>query len=337
MDVPRAKTPTSSSLCDRFGRVHDVLRLSLTPRCNLRCRYCLPEMKQAFPPRSEELGVEEIAFVVGVAASMGVTRVRLTGGEPLLRREIPEVVERLKRIRGIEEVALTTNGTLLERFASPLARVGLDRLNVSLDSLDPERFARITQTGSLDRVLRGIRASHAAGIRPIKVNVLAIDGFNDDEALRWLELIRKVPLCVRFLEVMPIGEQALGGLGVATDVTALRRRWQREYGLAPARGAHVGNGPAEYWAPPGALGCVGFIAPRSRPYCGACRRLRLTSLGRLYACIASEAHVDLRGAIRGRDEAAVRAGFRRSVGEKGAGHRWGEGAHTHNAMSELGG
>ena len=337
MNTSHQTPSTTGRLVDRFGRVHDVLRLSLTARCNLRCRYCMPDMNQRFPARSEELGAEELVFAVRVAADLGVTRVRLTGGEPLLKRGIVDIVREIERVEGIDDIALTTNGVLLERFAGSLADAGLDRLNVSIDSLDPERFAHITQTGKLDAVMRGVSAAREAGLGPIKINVLAIDGFNDDEASAWLDLIRDQELCVRFLEVMPIGEQAIDGLGAPTNLTALRQRWQREYGLAPAPHAHHGNGPAEYWAPPGARGCVGFITPSSRPYCGACRRLRLTSQGRLYSCLANEAHVNLREALRRHDHGAVRAGFEWSVQQKKEGHRWNEGARTSSSMFALGG
>ena len=326
-----------SELVDRFGRRHTAMRVSVTDRCNLRCHYCMPVAGLGCAPKEALLSFEEITFAVGVAAQMGITRIRITGGEPLLRAELPTLIRMLREETAVEDIALTTNGLLLARQAQALAEAGLDRINVSIDSLDPERFHRITRFGTLEKVWAGIRAAGDAGLGPIKINALALDGFNDDEFEAWTKLTLEQPVIVRFMELMPIGEGAkmAEAMGTFLDLTAVRERLQREFGIAPD--TCDGNGPARYWSAPGAPGKLGFITPMSNPYCDTCSRLRLTSQGGIRACLADDRQVEAGPAISARDVAGVRAAFEDAVRGKPRGHRWSTGEVTAIGMSQVGG
>ncbi|RAL21141.1 GTP 3',8-cyclase MoaA [Lujinxingia litoralis] len=329
--------PLSSSLIDSFGRAHRSLRVSVTDRCNLRCSYCMPAQGLPCSPRSELLSFEEITFVVGEACKLGVRRIRLTGGEPLLRRDLPELVRMLKTRTAVADVALTTNGLLLDRHAAALKAAGLDRVNVSLDSLDPERFREITRNGTFEQAWRGLEAALEQGFAPVRVNTLLLAGINDDELDRWIELTRTHPVDVRFMEIMPIGEGALHArAGRFVNLSALIERLIETRGLEPASAA-IGNGPARYYRAPGARGRLGFITPISNPYCNTCARLRLTSTGELRACLAVDQQVSLKQAARAGDAAGLRALFEQVVAEKPAGHQWREGHVTAAGMSALGG
>lgn len=324
-------------LADTCGRIVKSLRVSVTDRCNLRCEYCLPQGSVGFGCKEDLLSFDDLTWVVRVACRLGVDRIRITGGEPLVRHGIPDLIAQLKRETRVAEVALTTNGVLLERHVDRLAEAGLDRLTVSVDSLNPERFRAITASGSLDEVWRGIRKASDAGLRPLKINVLVLRGMNDDEVDAWVELTRAHDLVVRFLELMPVGEGASRGLGDRyVDLTAVRRRLVAERGLVSVAGPQ-GNGPARYWRVPGAAGVVGFITPISEAYCDACSRFRLTSTGDLRPCLAHDLSVPLRDAIQARDEARLVAGFASAAALKPAGHTWGDGAVTQIRMSRIGG
>lgn len=323
-------------LKDNWGRVHDAMRVSVTDRCNLRCAYCMPSEGMEFVPRRDVLSYEELAFAAKVAVDLGVTRFRITGGEPLLRRDLSQFVGMLKDV-GAADVSMTTNGVLLEGHADRLKAAGLDRLNVSMDSLDPHRFERVTRWGLLTQVWRGIEAAEAAGLRPLKINALILKGFNDDEFDGWFALARDRDVCVRFMELMPMGDNALAALGGFFDLTAFRERAVTTLGLRPAAEVHHGNGPAEYWRGQGWRGSVGFITPISNPYCGACRRLRLTCTGELRACLAFDESVQIKAALQRRDEGAVRAAFGWAVANKKFSHPWLDGQTTPTGMSALGG
>lgn len=324
-------------LADSCGRIVKSLRVSVTDRCNMRCEYCLPNGNGPFQRDAELLSFDDITCVVRVASRLGVNRVRITGGEPLLRPGVPDLIAQLKRETTVREVALTTNGMLLERHVDALAASGLDRLTVSVDSLDPERFKKITCTGSLDDVWRGVRRASAAGLRPLKINVLVLKGMNDDEIDAWVELTRDHDLVVRFLELMPVGEGANPHLADRyVDLTKVRHRLAEQYGLV-ARSDLPGNGPARYWHVPGAAGVIGFITPISDRYCDTCSRFRLTSTGDLRPCLAYEVSVPLRDAVRARDEALLEARFSSAAALKPMGHEWTEGGITQIRMSRIGG
>ncbi len=323
-------------LTDRFGRVHNYLRISVTDRCNQRCHFCMPLDQQFFHSKKEILSYEEIMMVVKVANRLGIDRVRITGGEPLVRRELPKLIRMLKEQTDTQDISMTTNGLLLERFAQPLKEAGLDRINVSLHSLQSERFNKLTRFGTLETVLRGIRKAMDVGLKPIKLNALILKGFNEDEIEDLFQLTLQDKIVVRFLELMPIGEAlSLNGFGSYLNLTRVRERLAEKYGLLPA--AENGNGPAKYWQAPGAPGKVGFITPISNKYCDTCSRLRLTANGELRPCLAYDVHVNMREAIRNRDLAAIEEAFIRALEIKPKGHHWEEGQTTHTVMSSLGG
>ncbi len=283
---------------DAFERPIEYLRVSVTDRCNLRCVYCMPEEGVKFIPHSAILRYEEIVRIVRVAVGMGMKHVRLTGGEPLVRADIVELVRQLAAIPGLDDLSMTTNGIFLERYAEPLAEAGLKRVNISLDTLRPERFRRITRLGSLERVLRGREAALKAGLKPVKINVVVVRGLNDDEVVDLARLSLGADWHVRFIEVMPLG----GGVHWRGDgvvpMTEVRKRIAEALGEPkPVRGPG-GVGPARYYRLPGAKGTLGFISPVSDHFCFRCNRLRLTSDGKILPCLLSNKHVDLRGPLR---------------------------------------
>jgi GTP 3',8-cyclase len=287
---------------DPFGRAITYLRISLTDRCNLRCVYCMPQDGVRWQKREEQLSVEEIIRVVETAAQGGVRRIRLTGGEPLVHPHIVEIVRRIASIRQIEEISLTTNAMLLERLAGPLADAGLSRVNVSLDTLDPDRFKRITRGGDISRVWRGLAAAERARLLPIKLNTVIVRGLNDDELPSLAHLTLENDWHVRFIEVMPIGNTQGWGEGFPApedryvSVQEMRVRLS-PFCLEPVPGP-PGNGPARTYRILGAPGTVGFISPLGEHFCENCNRLRLTSDGKLRSCLASQHEISLRDAVR---------------------------------------
>ncbi len=287
---------------DPFGRAITYLRISLTDRCNLRCVYCMPQEGLQWQARAEQLSVDEIVRVVETAAQGGVKRVRLTGGEPLVHPQVVEIVRRIASIPNIEEVSLTTNAMLLERLAQPLADAGLTRVNISLDSLDADKFKRITRGGEIDRVWRGIAAVEQARLAPIKLNTVVVRGLNADELSALANLTLENDWHVRIIEVMPIGNAQSWGEGFPApseryvSVQEMRAALST-FDLRPVT-APMGNGPARTFRIPGALGTVGFISPLGEHFCQNCNRLRLTSDGRLRSCLVIPAEVSLRDAVR---------------------------------------
>jgi cyclic pyranopterin phosphate synthase len=304
-------------LQDRFKREINYLRVSVTDRCNLRCRYCMPADGVALSGCRDVLTLEEIARLVACAAGLGVNKVRLTGGEPLVRKGLVKLVERIREIAGIAEIALTTNGILLSGHAGELKAAGLDRVNISLDTMNPRKFRYITRRGDLDRVREGIGAALAAGLAPVKLNMVVMKGFNDDEVLDFARLTLERPLHVRFVELMPIGESDREGF---LPLSLVRERIAGHFGLIPRKNV-PGNGPAEYCAIPGAMGSIGFIAAMSHRFCNHCNRLRLTTDGKLRPCLQKEAEVDVMPLLRnGADDGALREAFRRAAAAKPGGH-----------------
>jgi cyclic pyranopterin phosphate synthase len=289
---------------DPFGRTINYLRISLTDRCNLRCVYCMPRNGLTWQPREDQLSMEEIVRVVETAADGGVTRVRLTGGEPLVYPSVVEIVRRIAAIPNIEEVSLTTNAMLLERLAQPLADAGLTRVNISLDSLNRERFRRITRGGDIGRVWKGIAAAERAHLTPIKLNTVIVRGLNDDElpALAWLTLENEWH--VRFIEVMPIGNAQDWGEGFPfpderyVSVQEMQNRLLG-FDLQPEAGP-TGNGPARTFRVADGRGTVGFISPLGEHFCENCNRLRLTSDGKLRSCLVIPNEISVRDAVRAR-------------------------------------
>lgn len=296
--APEHPAPATGPMEDGFGRRIEYLRISVTDKCNLRCVYCMPEEGLPWLRRDQILRYEEIAEIVRVMAGLGLKRIRLTGGEPLLRRDLPSLVRQIRRIDGIEDVALSTNAVLLDAMAEELRDAGVDRVNVSLDSLRPDRVDAIARrTGSADAVFRGLAAAERAGLLPIKVNCVVMRGRNDDEVGDFAAITRERPWHVRFIEVMPTGEN----LGVSQDEYVssdeILARVAEIGDLRPVAGP-AGNGPARYHAFDGAAGTVGVITPMSHNYCGSCNRMRLTADGQLRPCLFGDLQTDLRDALR---------------------------------------
>ncbi len=329
---------TDAPALDSYGRRIDYLRVSLTDRCNMRCVYCMPAVGMQFHPRPELLTNDELLLAVRAAANAGFRKLRLTGGEPLLRHGIVELVRELKAIPGIEHIAMTTNALRLRKLAGPLKEAGLDRVNISIDSLDAAKFRQITRGGNLEEVWAGVEAADEVGLRPIKLNAVVVRGMNDDEVVRLAELTLQHPWEFRFIEVMPLtGVAGLAEEGVVSTAELIARIEARfgplePYGQDPAD-------PARRYRIPGAPGKLGFISAVTDPFCSTCNRMRLTADGRLHLCLLRDDEVDLRAAIRsGASVAELEQIIRHAVYIKPWGHGLPEGVlPTLRGMSELGG
>ncbi|HYJ81022.1 MAG TPA: GTP 3',8-cyclase MoaA [Longimicrobiaceae bacterium] len=295
--VAERSVPEVGPMQDGFGRRIEYLRISVTDKCNLRCVYCMPEEGLPWLRREELLSYEEIAGIVRVMVGMGLRRLRITGGEPLVRRDLPALVRMLRAIDGIDDIALSTNAVLLADQADELRRAGVDRLNVSLDSLRPERIEAIARRPGADAIMRGLDAAERAGFAPIKLNCVVMRGRNDDEVADFAAITRERPWHVRFIEVMPTGDN----LGVSRDEYVsseeILEQVRRIGALEPVAGP-AGNGPARYFAFAGAPGTVGVITPMSHNYCGTCNRMRLTADGQLRPCLFGHLQTNLRDPLR---------------------------------------
>ncbi|WP_339062027.1 GTP 3',8-cyclase MoaA [Tepidibacillus marianensis] len=290
-----------NELIDRFGRKHDYLRISVTDRCNLRCVYCMPPEGVEFMPHSELLTYEEIEKVVKTAAKFGVRKLRITGGEPLVRKDLEVLIAKLSRIEGIEDIALTTNGIFLAQKAQALKDAGLTRVNISLDSLRADRFKEITRGGQLEKVLDGIDASFRVGFTPIKINTVLMKGFNDDEIGDFLRMTIDQPVQVRFIEYMPIGHADDNWKNGYMSLDFVREK-AKELGFElEESGAVFGNGPSENFQIKGAKGSIGFIHPISDHFCSNCNRLRLTSDGSIKPCLYWEDELNVKPYLDGEE------------------------------------
>ena len=331
--------PVRDPLRDSWGREIRSLRVSVTDKCNFRCRYCMPAEGLDWLERDELLSFEEIERLVGVLASMGVDEIRLTGGEPLVRRDLPALVGLLARTPGVRDLSLTTNGVLLDRFAGPLVDAGLRRLNVSLDSLSHVRFAEITRRDALDRVLAGLaEAERYPQLRPIKVNCVAIRGFTEEEVPALAELARRKPYVVRFIEFMPLdADQAWKGDDVLTggEIRALiEEHWPLEE--IPAKPSSTAK---RYRFADGA-GEIGFVNPVSEPFCSSCDRIRLTADGQLRTCLFSRREWDLKAPLRdGSSDEQVAEVVRFAVAHKELKHKINDAGFVRasRSMSQIGG
>ncbi|MEP6716759.1 MAG: GTP 3',8-cyclase MoaA [Terriglobia bacterium] len=308
-------------LTDRFGRIHNNLRISVTDRCNIRCFYCMPEEGVQFMDRAEILTYEEIERVARVAAKLGISKLRITGGEPLLRRDLPRLIGMLAAIPGIQDIALTTNGVLLEKHARDLYGAGLRRLNIHLDTLDREKFRQITRRDDLGRVLDGIEAATAAGFRRIKINIVAVKGLVEPDIIPMALYCRERGFEPRYIEFMPLDSQALWGRGrvlTADEIIGMITR-----GIGPVEPVPDGDprAPATEYRYQDGGGTLGFIASVSKPFCLNCNRIRLTSDGKLRYCLFAIDETDVRGLLRSNaDDEAIAAVIRQNVSEKWLGH-----------------
>ena len=322
---------------DSCGRTIDYLRLSVTDLCNYRCQYCMPPEGVEKRLHSDILSIEELAEIAAAAVRCGVKKIRLTGGEPLVRRGLPDLCRMLRAIPGLAELCLTTNGSLLPQLARPLRDAGVDRLNISLDTLRPDRFAAMTRLGTLQDVLAGIKAAEAAGFRNLKFDTVLIGGFNDDEIEDFVNLSREHPWEMRFIELMPIGEgRGLKGVSPDEALARLRAVWPDLHPTDERRG----NGPAQYYAAAALEGRIGLIGAVSHAFCAACNRVRLTSTGVLKPCLCYEEGTDLRSLLRGgcTDEALARA-MAGAIRGKPLAHCFAreEGVTERRAMFQIGG
>lgn len=336
--LPAGEGDERAALVDGFGRVHTDLRVSVTDRCNLRCTYCMPA-EVVFREREELLTFEEIARVAAVAAACGVRTIRLTGGEPLLRRDLATLVRRLVAVPGIEEVALTTNGLLLAEQADDLRAAGLARLNVSLDALRADAFERIARRPGLDRVLAGLAAAKRAGFAAIRVNAVSIRGLTEDEIVPLARFCRREDFQLRFIEFMPLDADGAWDGGRVLSGAEVREILEREIGPLVAEAATDAGQPArDYrWVDGGR---VGFIDPVTRPFCDRCDRLRLTADGQFRNCLFSTTEWDARAVLRGGgDDAALKGLLRDCVAAKAAAHGIGTPGFERpaRAMYQIGG
>ena len=329
------------NLVDTYGRKIDYLRISITDHCNLKCYYCTPFSGRSHLERSEILTYEELLNVARAAAACGITKIRITGGEPLVRKGVVEFCRMLSELDGLKSLALTTNGIYLEEMAEPLFKAGVHRINISLDTLRPERFAKITGYDWLPRVLAGIKRAEAVGMYPIKINAVIMRGINDDEIKDLARLTLDKPYHVRFIELMPTNSSAYGDYETLfVPVEEFMKKIHRidRVQIEPAADSY---GPARLCKLPGAVGKVGFIAPISWHFCGACNRLRLTADGKIKTCLFSQEEIDIKAALRsGATQDHIIGTFRQAVAEKPSGHQLNTKEHQNGcgrAMRAIGG
>ncbi len=327
-----------TGLYDSFQRPINYLRVSVTDRCNLRCVYCMPAAGVRQMSHRDILSYEEIYAVVRAASELGINKVRLTGGEPLVRLGLPKLVEMLGQIEAIDDISLTTNGTLLSRYAAELKRCGLNRVNVSLDTLKPDRFKTITRSdASVSDVLAGIEAARLAGLNPVKINMVVMAGINDDEVIDFARKSINEGWHVRFIEFMPTA-----GVGNASlqfiPVSDIKRQMEHLGKLEPCF-PRFGNGPAKYFRFPDGQGSIGFISPVSEHFCFQCNRLRLTADGKLRSCLLSDEEVDLKQPLRcGITSAELRDLIKAAAAKKPLRHHLAEGRlPMDRPMTQVGG
>ena len=327
---------------DRFGREINYLRISVIDHCNLRCVYCMPLRGLSFVPSPELLTAEEIETVAQAAVQVGFHKFRLTGGEPTLRPDIVEIVRRIAATPGVEDVAMTTNAVLLPRLAAPLAEAGLRRLNIHVDTFHPERLKKIMRFGSIDEIEAGITAAEAAGLLPLKVNVVVTRDYNDMDVADIARRALDRGWQVRFIELMPLGGGETAHVALAQFVPTRETKQRIEDalgGLVPVPGGHPSDESKNFRFADGKGGVIGFISPVSEPYCGSCNRMRLTADGKFHLCLLNDDELDVKKALRtGGGVPAVAAILARAVALKPTGHRLDEGVSTEERqMFQIGG
>ncbi len=317
--LPAAQSPASAPLVDSHARRIDYIRLSVTDRCNYRCVYCMSE-NMNFLPKADLLTLEELERLASAFVARGVRKIRITGGEPLVRRNVMSLFRGLSRLfeRGLNELTLTTNGALLARFAEELADCGVRRVNVSLDTLDAQKFRALTRWGDLAQVLAGVEAARAAGLK-VKINCVALKGANEDEFLPLVEWAHGLGMDLTFIEVMPLGEDAAHNIESFLPLDAVAAALAEGLTLSPS--THASGGPAQHFDVAETGGRVGFITPLSQHFCDSCNRVRVTCTGALYTCLGQEDHIDLRGPLRASpDDAALHAAIDEALRRKPRGH-----------------
>ncbi|MEA1959810.1 MAG: GTP 3',8-cyclase MoaA [Bacillota bacterium] len=326
-------------MVDGYGREINYLRISVTDRCNLRCQYCMPAEGIQTLTHDQILTLEEIQRVVKVAATVGIKKVRLTGGEPLVRKNLLRFIEYMKDIDEIDDVSITTNGILFPDMAEELKNAGLNRVNISMDTMVPERYSFITRGGKLEIVQLAVQKALALGMKPVKLNVVVIKGFNDVELMDFAQLAYDYPLHVRFIEFMPIGDLLFWDRKKMFSAAQMREIIEKEFTLEEGKRIR-GNGPACYYGIKGGIGSLGFINPISSHFCAECNRIRLTADGKLRPCLYDHHEVDLKKALRdGTSDEGIRDLVVQAIQQKPERHHmdrgWGE--NNSRKMSQIGG
>lgn len=321
---------------DSYGREIQYVRVSVTDRCNLRCRYCMPEEGVEKKQHADILSFDDILRVCSCFATMGINRVKVTGGEPLVRKGVVSLIAALKQLSGIEKVTLTTNGILLPSFASGIKDAAIDGVNISLDTLDPDKYRILTRGGNVADVLAGLDAALAVGIAPVKINCVPVKGVDAGDILRVAALARTRPVHVRFIEMMPMGK---GAEFTAPDRSWIRAILEEAYGVLASCDDVSGNGPAKYYRLADFLGRIGFIDTLDHGLCGRCNRLRLTSDGTLKACLHMDRGVSLKPALANSDDVLLEDAVRRAIAGKPRHHAFSQPTSDSDSrsMSEIGG
>ncbi|MCS6861479.1 MAG: GTP 3',8-cyclase MoaA [Abditibacteriales bacterium] len=338
--LPPTETATPlPPLVDGFGRRMNYMRISVTDRCNFRCTYCMPAEGVPWKPRGEILTYEELLRLVHVGTRLGIDQIRITGGEPTVRRNVVDFIRELAKIPGVRDLSMTTNGLLLPHLAQPLYEAGLRRINVSIDTLQPEKFREVTRTGNLEHVMNGVRAAIAVGMNPVKINAVIMRGVNDEDVPALAQLTVDLGVDMRYIEYMPIGvswEECEKHLVTGREMRERIRAAGMELEPVPP---DYPEEPARYWRIKGARGRIGFITTLSEPFCATCNRIRLTADGKLRPCLNCEDEVDLKSVLRGggSDDDLI-AVFREAARRKWAGHQLRQHATAANrVMSQIGG
>jgi cyclic pyranopterin phosphate synthase len=317
---PTIPAPAEGPLLDTFGRIANDLRVSVTDRCNFRCTYCMPAEGLAWLPKDEILSFEEMTRLLGLFVRLGVGSIKVTGGEPTVRADLPTLVRMFREVGPHLDISITTNGMLLDRLAGPLAEAGVDRATVSCDSLMRHRFAEMTRRDALDKVLAGLKAAEAAGLTPIKINTVVIGGTNDDEVVEFARWSRETGYEVRFIEYMPLDADHAWERAKVVPSARILETIDAAFALSPV--GHANEPATSYAFADGAPGKIGVIASVTEPFCDSCNRLRLTAEGQVRACLFSLEETDLRGPMReGASDEELEVLIRTTVWRKWSGHR----------------
>jgi cyclic pyranopterin phosphate synthase len=310
-------------LTDPFGRKIEYVRLSVTDRCDLRCFYCIPQQFKGFEEPDHWLTFDEIERVIAAFSELGVEKIRITGGEPLVRKNIPELARRLSSIPGINDLSLSTNAVQLSRHAKALHEANVSRINVSLDSLDPQRFKQITNGGKLEKVLSGLMAAKETGFQPIKINMVVMKGVNDDEVQEMVKFCIQHDFTLRFIETMPMGDTGRNASNHYLSLDVVKRQLQQQFELIP--GVMPGGGPARYMQVAGTDLKIGFITPISQHFCETCNRVRLSADGTLYLCLGQDDKVEFRPLLRaGADHETIKQTIIEAIARKPERHEFKE-------------
>ncbi|ABO50778.1 GTP cyclohydrolase subunit MoaA [Desulforamulus reducens MI-1] len=325
-------------MIDNYNRNINYLRISVTDRCNLRCVYCMPPEGVKQTPHSEILSLEEFARVVDAASDIGIRKIRITGGEPLVRKNIVNLFEKISTNSAIDDISLTTNGVLFAEMASDLKKAGLNRVNFSLDSLNPDTFRDITRMGKFNDVWRSIQKALELELHPVKLNVVAVRGINDHEFADFARLTKEIPIHVRFIELMPIGECNPWAVGNFIAAEEILHGLQQKFGLLDTQVKVTGSGPAKYYCLPNSKGTIGFITAISEHFCAGCNRLRLTANGQLRPCLYGKQEFDLKTPLReGASRQELAKIITKAIRHKPSQHHMEDGWRDRRVMSQIGG